>query len=262
MSKTERRTALVLASSDGLGLAVAKGLYRDGHNVIITSRSGKLEKAKQEICAIDSKAEVLAVQSDVTKIDDLNKLIMQSKSQLGNIDILFTNVAGPKSGTIEDLTLKDFSKAHNDLLLPVIYLTKKLISDMVSRKWGRIIINSSITAKEPSEMLTLSNVYRAGLASFSKTLAHQFASHGITVNTVGPGSFKTARALELLSERSKIQNRKVEDIELEIAQSLPMKRYNEPIEFGNVVAFLASDAASAITGTFIPIDGGISRGVF
>ncbi|HEF1899103.1 SDR family oxidoreductase [Bacillus cereus group sp. MYBK108-2] len=262
MNKIERRTALVLASSDGLGLAVAKRLYFDGHNVIITSRSEKLEKAKKEICDIGSKGEVLAIPSDVTSIEDLNKLIIQGKKQLGNIDILFTNVAGPKAGTIEDLTIEDFCKAHNDLLLPVIYLTKQLIPDMSSRKWGRIIINSSLTAKEPSKMLTLSNIYRAGLASLSKTLSHQYASYGVTVNTVGPGSFKTARALELLNEMSKTQKRNVADIELEITQNLPMKRYNEPIEFGNVVAFLASDAASAITGTFIPIDGGISHGIF
>lgn len=262
MSKTERRTALVLASSDGLGFAVAKALYRDGHNVIITSRSGKLQKAKQNIFSKNSKAEILAIQSDVTKIEDLNKLIQQGKNQFGSIDILFTNGAGPKPGTIEELTLEDFSNAHNDLLLPVIHTTKQLISDMVANKWGRIIINSSITAKEPSEMLTLSNIYRAGIASFSKTLAQKYAGHGITVNTVGPGSFKTNRALEILNEMSRTQKRNVEDIEFEITQRLPMQRYNEPEEFGNVIAFLASDAASAITGTFIPIDGGISRGLF
>ncbi|MDR7246575.1 SDR family oxidoreductase [Priestia megaterium] len=262
MSKNKRRTALVLASSDGLGLAVAKTLYSSGHNVIMTSRSEKLEKARQEVYAVDNNAEVLAVQADVTKIEDLNKIITEGKKQFGNIDILFTNGAGPKPGNITDLTLKDFCQAHNDLLLPVLHLTKQLLPDMISQKWGRIIINTSITAKEPSETLVLSNVYRAALTSYSKTLSQQFASHGITVNTVGPGSFKTARALELLNEMSKKQKRNVKDIELEITQRLPMKRYNEPKEFGNVVAFLASDAASAITGTFIPIDGGISRGLF
>lgn len=146
--------------------------------------------------------------------------------------------------------------------MSALYLTKQLLSNTVPQKWGRIIINASITAKDPPETLVLTNVYRAALTSYSKTLAQQFASHGITVNTVGPGSFRTARALELLNEMSKKQKRNVKDIELEITQRLSMKRYNEPKEFGNVVAFLASDAASAITGTFIPIDGGISHGLF
>lgn len=133
---------------------------------------------------------------------------------------------------------------------------------MITNKWGRIIINSSITAKEPSETLLLSNVYRAGLSSYSKTLSSYVACHGITVNTIGSVAFKTNRATELLLEISKKQNRTIEDIEAKITKKLPMKRYNHPIEFGNVVAFLASDAASAITGTFIPVDGGISHGTF
>lgn len=259
---SRRRTALVLASSTGLGLATAKCLYRDGHNVIMTSRSKEIYKAKQEIDQNRNDAEVFAMQSDVTQIEEIDNLITKSLNKFNNIDILFTNIAGPKPGTLMDLTLNDFKQAHNDLLIPVIYITQQLIPTMISNKWGRIIINSSITAKEPSDSLLLSNVYRASLSSYSKTISSYLAHHGITVNTVGPGAFKTNRATELMNELSNRQNRTIEDIEAEMAKKLPMKRYNNPLEFGNVVAFLASDAASAITGTFIPIDGGISHGVF
>lgn len=262
MSGKQRRTALVLASSSGLGFAVAKALYRDGHHVIITGRSKKLDKAKQEICHINREAEVLAIPSDVTKIEDLDNLVTEGQRHFGKIDILFTNVPGPRPGTVLELNLADFNKAHNDILLPVVYLAKRLIPDMLFHKWGRIIMNTSITAKEPASTLALSNVYRAGLASLSKTLSFQLAAEGITVNTVGPASFRTDRALQLLQDMSIRQGRPVEEIEQENAERLPMRRYNDPMEFGNVVAFLASDAASALTGAFIAVDGGISHSIF
>ena len=260
--RKKNHTALVLASSSGLGLATAKALYRDGHNVIISSRSQRLYKAKKEIKNISSEAEILAIPSDVTRIEDLDSLINEGQRKFGVIDILFTNGPGPKPGPLGELDIIDFSKAHHDLLLPVVYLTKRLIPGMLSQKWGRIIINTSITAKEPSVTLLLSNVYRAGLAAFSKNLSTQLAADNITVNVVGPAAFRTERALELLNEISTRQGRSVEEIERENTACLPMKRYNEPAEFGSVVAFLASEAASAITGSFIAVDGGMSHCLF
>jgi len=262
LNNKKKHTALVLASSSGLGLAVAKALYREGYNVIISSRSQKLYQAEKEIKTVCGGADVLAVPSDITQIEDLNHLIHEGQQKFGTIDVLFTNGPGPKPGNINELEPKDFSESHQDIILPVIYLAKRLIPGMISNKWGRIIMNTSITAKEPADTLVLSNVYRAGLAALAKTLSVQLAGDNITVNTVGPAVFRTERALQLLNETSRRQGRSVEEIERENTKHLPMKRYNNPEEFGSVVAFLAGEAASAITGSFIAVDGGMSHGIF
>lgn len=258
----KKHTALVLASSSGLGLATAKALYQDGHNVIICSRSKKLEEAKEKIKSIPSEGEILAIPADISQIENLDNLIKRGRKEFGIIDILFTNGPGPKIGTLAELELNDFSKAHEALLLPIVYLTKCLIPGMLSQKWGRIIINTSITAKEPSATLMLSNVYRSGLAAFAKTLSTQLAADNITVNTVGPAAFKTERALQIINDMSNKQGRSVVEIERENVNGLPMKRYNDPKEFGDIVAFLASEASSALTGSYIAIDGGMSHGIF
>jgi len=258
----EKNTALVLASSSGLGLATAKALYRDGHNVIICSRGERLYKAEKEIKSIRSEAEVLAIPTDVTRIVDLNNLVNECQQRFGVIDILFTNGPGPKPGTLEELNLNDFVQAHKDLLLPVVYLTKRLIPGMISQQWGRIIINTSITAKEPSVTLLLSNVYRSGLTALAKTLSLQLAADNITVNSVGPAAFRTERALNLLNDMAGREGYSTDEAESKNTAHFPMKRYNEPVEFGNIISFLASEASSAITGSFLAIDGGLSHGLF
>ncbi len=262
MNSKKKHTALILASSSGLGFAAAKALCEDGHNVIIGSRSERLYNAEKELKMIHSEAGILAIPTDVTQIKDLNHLVNESQEKFKTIDILFTNGPGPKPGNINELDLKDFSKAHDDILFPVIYLAKRLIPGMISNGWGRIIINTSITAKEPSENMVLSNIYRAALVSFAKTLSAQLAVKNITVNAVGPASFKTERAEELLQEMSRNQRRHIDEIEREITEKLPMKRYNDPEEFGKVVAFLAGEASSALTGSYIAVDGGMSHGIF
>lgn len=257
-----KRTALVLASSSGLGLASAKALYQDGHNIIMTSHSPKIFDAQRGLEALGGSSEILALQKDVTNLKDLDSLIDQSLDRFPSIDILFTNGPGPQPGGIEDLEVEDFKKAHEDLLLPVITLVKKLSPNMMEKKWGRIIMNTSITAKEPSTNLLLSNVYRAGLVALSKTLSKSLASYGVTVNTVAPAAFKTPRAVEILTNMASKQGCSIDEVERNNTRSLPMKRYNTPEEFGSVIGFLASDGSSGITGSMIAVDGGIASGLF
>lgn len=260
--KRAKHTALVLAGSSGLGFAAAEALCRDGHNIIICSRSPKLYQAEKALKNACSGAGVLALPADVTCLNDLNDLVREGRKKFGVIDILFTNGPGPKPGSFGDLSLDDFVRAHQDLLLPVVYTAQQLIPEMVSRKWGRILMNTSVTAKEPSVSLLLSNVYRAGLAAFAKTLALELAADNITVNTLGPAAFRTDRALQLIQDAAGKQGRSPGEIERENTARLPMKRYNEPAEFGSIVAFLASEAAGALTGSFIAVDGGMMHSVF
>ncbi|KUO59850.1 MAG: short-chain dehydrogenase [Gracilibacter sp. BRH_c7a] len=260
--KRKKHTALVLASSSGLGFAAAEALCRDGHNIIICSRSPKLYQAEKTLKNNYSGVGILAIPSDVTCINNLNDMVREGRRKFGVIDILFTNGPGPKPGSFEDLRLDDFVQAHHDLLLPVVYTAQQLIPDMVSQKWGRIIMNTSITAKEPAVSLLLSNVYRAGLAAFAKTLALQLAPDHITVNALGPAAFRTERALQLIQNAAEKQGRSPGEIERENTARLPMKHYNEPAEFGSIVAFLAGEAAGALTGSFIAVDGGTAHSVF
>lgn len=258
----KRRTALILASSSGLGLAAARALYRSGCNIIMTSRSEKIYRAKQQIEKSSYDGEILALQGDVTDCKYLDDIIETGIGRFGSIDIVFTNVGGPKPGRFNELTIEEYMNAHNTLLLPVIYLTKKLIPKMQEERWGRIIINTSITAKEPSQNLILSNIYRAALVSYGKTIATQLAQYNITVNTIAPACFKTERALEIMTKMSQEKGCSIDVIEAENTKQVPMKRYNDPEEFGEVVSFLASEVASGITGSYIAVDGGITHGIF
>jgi 3-oxoacyl-[acyl-carrier protein] reductase len=255
------RVALVAASSRGLGKACALELAREGAKVAICARDGvRLAAAAGEIRAATG-AEVLPVETDLTQPGQIESLVAETQQRLGRIDVLVTNNGGPPAGFFEDFDDEAWARAHQLTLMAVVRLIRAVLPAMRAQRWGRIINITSISVKQPVDNLLLSNVYRPGVTGLAKTLSAQVAADGITINNVAPGYTRTDRVLELAESRAADQDKSVDEILAEITAAYPMQRMGEPAELAALVAFLASERASYITGTTIQVDGGYVQGL-
>ena len=250
------KTALVGASSRGLGRAVAEELAKEGTSLVICARTvAPLEEAGQQIHD-DTGADVVAVPTDLTEPEDIERLIKKAEQDFGKIDILVTNTGGPPPGPFESHSVEAWSVAVEQNLNSVLNLTRAVLPAMKEAGWGRIINITSVAVKQPIDGLILSNAVRAAVTGFAKTLANEVASSGITVNNVMPGFTRTERLDGLAENIAETQGITVKEAFTRWAAQSPMGRIGEPKEFAALVTFLASERASYITGTSIPVDGG------
>jgi 3-oxoacyl-[acyl-carrier protein] reductase len=255
----KNKVALVVASSRGLGRAVAEELAAEGASLLLCARdAGTLTETAAAI-AESSGAHVLAVPADVTVIDDIKRLVGAGIERFGQIDILVTNAGGPPAGTFDQLTREQWDEAIKLTLLSAVELARQVLPGMKERRWGRIINITSIAVKQPVDGLLLSNSLRAGLTGFARTLANEVAAEGITVNNVMPGYTRTERLVELLEFLARKQGITIEEVRATWEKEIPMARLGEPRELAATIAFLASERASYITGTSIQVDGGWIR---
>ena len=255
------RVAMVAAASKGLGRAVAEALAKEGCRLSICSRStDNLDDARQTIEVAGG--EVLAMACDVSSAADLERWVEATIATFGKVDILVTNTGGPPAAKFMQLTEEQWLSGVESTLMNVVRLSRLVIPDMQSRKWGRIVNITSLVAKQPLELLTISSTLRAGLSGLTKTLSDQVAKDNILVNAVLPGHILTDRQVHLNEIRSKEQGISIEDYAKKVEQSIPMARFGRPEEIGNAVAFLCSERASYITGVSLQVDGGIIRSTF
>ena len=255
------RVALVAASSRGLGKAVALELSREGANVAICGRNReRLDGAKAEIKA-ETGGEVVAFQADVTEEHQRKDLVRSVTELLGPIGILVNNAGGPPAGLMTAFDTSDYERALHLNLLSTIGLTYLVIPGMKEEGWGRIVNITSVSAKQPINTLILSNTSRAGVLGFSKSISEQLAPFGITVNSVCPGYTRTERVEELALAFEDSGKGSVTDFYRNVEATIPLGRLAEPAEFGKVVAFFASEAASYVTGVALQIDGGYVKGL-
>lgn len=253
------RVAIVLASSKGLGRAVALGLAKEGARVAICARTREnLHKTEAEIRERTG-AEVLSLSLDVTLRESQRTLVEETLRRFGRIDILVNNAGGPPAGQFLQLPETAWQEALNLNLLSTVFMTREVVPHMIPRKWGRIVNITSFSVKQPIDHLILSNMARAGVVGFAKTLASELAPHNILVNNVCPGVFGTDRHFELARGRAEKSGTSLEQYLQEQAKSIPLGRFGEPAEFADLVVFLASERASYITGTTLQIDGGVIR---
>src|SRR3989344_9642891 len=232
--KLQSKVAIVLASSMGLGKAGALELAREGANVVIASRNKTLlEKTAEEIRK-ETKVEVLAVVTDVSKQNDLKKLIKATIKKFGRIDILVNNSGGPPPGGFENVTDQMWQQSLAQNFFSVVWTTRLALPWLKKSGNGRIINLLGTAAKQPVDNLILSNATRAGVAGLAKSMANEFAQYKITVNNICMGPFLTDRVREIHRNQTSI-NKAVE--------SVPLKRFGKPEELGALVAFLASEQA-------------------
>jgi 3-oxoacyl-[acyl-carrier protein] reductase len=249
------KTALVIASSQGLGKAIAEGLVKEGTNVMLSSRDeDKLKSVKDELLSL-GKGKVEYFPCDITDPNAIQSLVGKTKETFGKLDILVNNAGGPPAGSFEQLSDKEWQQSFELNLLSYIRIIRETLP-LLKENGGRIINIASSSIKEPIPGLILSNTFRTGIVGLSKTLAEEFAPYKILVNTVGPGRIATDRVKHLDQVNADRSGKSMEDIEKEEKAGIPLKRYGTPEEFANVVVFLCSDANSYITGSSFLVDGG------
>lgn len=254
------RVALVCAASKGLGRASAEALARDGFKVAVCARGeAALSQTADAICAAGG--DVLPIVADLSKIEDVQRAITTTVERFGGLDVLVTNTGGPPSGPFMTLDEQAWSNAIDSLLLSVVRLCRAAIPHMQARGGGRIINITSISVKQPIEGLVLSNALRSAVTSLAKTLSVELAPHKILVNCVAPGYTRTDRVVELSEQAAAREGTTADVVEKRTIAKIPLGRMGEPKEFGDVVAFLASPAASYVTGVTIQVDGGWTRGL-
>jgi 3-oxoacyl-[acyl-carrier protein] reductase len=253
------KVALVAASSQGLGRAVAEELAAEGAALVLCARDVNMLAETAASIADQSGAHVLAVPTDVTDVDQLKRLVESGIERFGRIDILVTNAGGPPAGTFEQITREQWEQAARLTLYSAIELARLVLPGMKERRWGRILNITSIAVKQPVESLMLSNSLRAGLTGFARTLANEVAADGITVNNILPGYTRTERLEDLAVMMAEKHGISSSEFRAKWEAEIPMRRLGEPREFAALAAFLVSERASYITGTSIQVDGGWIR---
>ena len=251
--------ALVCGSTQGIGLAIAQQLAKDGFSVILTARNeAKLKEALSTLDDSKGQKHRFFV-SDFSQPDQLKNAIHQFIENYGPIHVLINNTGGPKGGPIVTAETSEFLAAFNQHLICNHILMQAVVPGMKAGGYGRIVNIISTSVKQPLPNLGVSNTIRGAVANWSKTLANELAPFGITVNNVLPGATNTQRLTEIAKAKAEKTGESVADILNEMGQESPMKRIAEPQEVAAAVAFLASPAASYINGINVPVDGGRTK---
>lgn len=256
------KVALVAAASRGLGRAVADELAAEGTHLILCARErGPLEQAAVEIAGATG-VPVLAEPADVADPAAVDQLVAHGIDRFGRVDVLVTNAGGPPAGPFESLTPTMWEAATRLTLGSVVSLTRAVLPGMKSRRWGRIINITSISVKQPVDALMLSNSLRAAVTGFARTLATEVAPFGVTVNNALPGYTRTERVEQLARASEARGGPSADAMRRSWEAQIPMGRLGEAHEFAALVAFLASERASYITGASVAVDGGWIRSLY
>ncbi len=254
----KNKKAIVLAASKGLGKAAAESLAVEGCHLAICARN---EQQLQETANQLRKngVDVFARAIDVAEPDQLIPFMNESISALGGIDILVTNAGGPPVKSFEETNETEWHYWYDVTFMTVVRSVQSVLPHFKKQKWGRIINITSISVKAPVERLIYSNALRLAVVGLAKTLSIELGPYNITVNNVAPG-YHLTQGLERIIKKRQEAGEKRENILAQWENSIPLRRIGKPQDLASLIAFLASEKASFITGTTIQVDGGLFRG--
>jgi 3-oxoacyl-[acyl-carrier protein] reductase len=248
------RTAVVLGSTSGLGWAVASTLADEGANVVLVGRREEL--VKERAASLPSAVGVVA---DITEPDGPATVLRAAEEAFGDVDILVLNGGGPPPAHAQDLDADGIDRAVRLLLRPHVDLVRGVLPGMRQRRWGRVVAIGSSGVQQPIPNLASSNVGRAALAGYLKSLSDDVAAEGVTVNMVLPGRIDTDRVVAIDKAAAERTGTTPDEARRESEASIPAGRYGTAEEFAAVVAFLAGERASYVTGEQVRCDGGLVR---
>lgn len=248
----EGKRAVVLGASKGLGAAIAQTLAAEGATVIGGARSVDAIKKLGE--------SIKGVTLDLADPASVQAFIAAVLAD-GGADIVINNSGGPTPGDAVALPAGDYAKAFNTMVAPLISITQAFLPGMRGKNWGRIVTLTSSGVEAPIPRLAISNTLRQSLVGWSKTLANEVAADGITANVIVQGRIHTTRIDELDEAAAKRLGKSVEDVKAQSISAIPTGRYGRAEELADVVAFIASERASYVTGSLVRVDGGMIRSI-
>ena len=247
------KTIAVGGATSGLGKAIAEALLAEGAHVIGIARTkSKLDKMGAAAGAMfEGYAADLLDSTAIQKLaEDLNERKLYA---------CVLNAGGPPTGRADELHLEDWDKAYHGTLRWKIQLTAALLPNMIVNRSGRLLYLESVSIKQPIDNLALSNVMRAGVAGYVKTLSRELGQSGITCNILAPGYHATPRIKTVLEKSADLQGLSMEEAEAQFTAETATKNLGDPKDFAAMALFLLSPAAKYITGQTITVDGGLVR---
>lgn len=257
------RTALITASSEGLGLASAIKIAQAGARVAICGRDPtKLVKAKRAIDEASGHESSIAITADLTKAGDIERLVAETLRELGKIEIMVVNSGHMAYGTVEDLEEGAWYDAFELLLMSAVRLTRLVLPHMRRQNIGDIAYITAAGVREPSPQMVLSNAFRAGVSAMAKTVARAAAADNIRINVLAPGYFNTGRMPKRIDDVALREKISRNDAARRIAMDIPMGRFGEAEELAALVAFVVGRESRYLTGSTIVIDGGVGHYAF
>ena len=237
------RRALVMGGSSGLGKAIAQALIKEGARTVICARGA------ERLAATAAQIGAQGIVADVTLPGAAAALVGESEKRLGPLDVLVVNTGGPPPGLFADLSEAAWRTAFESLWMSSVGAMRAALPGMRARRWGRVILVTSVAAREPVANLMLSNSLRAGLHGLVNALSREVAADGVTINALMPGYTLTERLAELKLD------------EAELATQIPAGRLGRAEDFAAVAAFLASEQANYLTGQAVACDGGLLHSI-
>lgn len=257
------RVAIVGGSSKGMGRATALALAKEGTSVTICARNeADLRKTEMEIARVSSQHHVLAIPADLSRNEDIKRVVRNTFNRFGRIDISINNVGGPDMGPPSEIDDEEWEKAMEQNFLSVVRTSREVVPYMKQQQWGRIINRLSISARQPQEGRVLSTSSRIAAVGFAKALSAELAPFNITVNNVLAGHILTDWSASWYEEQAKESGRPVQEIKTEATRDIPMGRLGSPEDVGDLIAFLSSERADYITGASICVDGGTVQDIY